>query len=210
MKKILCFCLLLLCISCSNNSTNVDLSQVEESQEEKDLCCCPPTIYLQPVDNFTQKEATRLRKELECYDSVFYYDIKIEILPTIKLGKNYLNESKTRYRADKILDSFKDTANDHAVYLIVTHKDISTTLRGYADWGVLGLSYRKKYVGVASTYRLNNRRDFWKVVIHEFAHAYYGSGHCSNENCIMADQKGHNYFSNKPDFCKSCKNKFHI
>lgn len=120
-----------------------------------------------------------------------------------------LNSERTRYHADKIINSYKDSTNSHVVIIGMLHEDISIPYKGKADWGVLGFSYKGGHAGVASSYRLKNNRncDFWKIVAHEFVHAYFNYGHCPKDSaqCIIKDAKGKANFSNKTTLCGYCK-----
>ena len=67
----------------SNNLTSDDI-----------MCLCPPTIYLQPYGNFTQKEASKLGKELESHlFEIFNVDLFVNFLLIILVynlnKKNY-------------------------------------------------------------------------------------------------------------------------
>ena len=70
-------------------------------------------ISLQPFDNFTQKEAESLQKDLEKNLSPLIGDIgvQIEILPNKPLSDDLKNDTKNRYRADKIINSLEKNAN---------------------------------------------------------------------------------------------------
>lgn len=177
-------------------------------------CTCPPTIFLQPYDNYTQKEAKQLSKVLEKkFLELYGVEFEFEVLPNKKLSADLMNDSKSRYRADKIIDSLKKEANDHRIMIGLTHKDVSYTYNGKADWGVLGLSIHGTYACVVSDYRLKNKkRDYWKVVTHEFTHTACDYSHCPNDDptCIMKDAKGKADFANKVSFCKTCREKINI
>ncbi len=177
-------------------------------------CTCPPTIFLQPYDNFTQKEAKQLSKVLEKkFLELYGVEFEFEVLPNKKFSADLMNDSKSRYRADKIIDSLKIEANDHRIMIGLTHKDVSVPYKGKPDWGVLGLSIHGTYACVVSDYRLKNKkRDYWKVVTHEFTHTACNYSHCPEDNptCIMKDAKGKADFANKVGFCKTCKEKINI
>ena len=188
------------------------------------LCCCkrteqanntcPPTIFLQPLDNFTQQEAMQLQAVLEQrFRKIFNEGFEFETLPNKKLSVYLMNDSKSRYRADKIINSLKKEASNHRIIIGLTHKDVSVPYKGKPDWGVLGLSIHGTYACVVSDFRLKNKkRDYWKVVTHEFIHTYYRYHHCPKDSshCIMKDAKGKADFSNKEIFCKTCKKKIKI
>ena len=188
------------------------LGGCKKTEEAK--CTCPPTIFLQPYDNYTQKEAMQLSKVLEKkFLELYGVELEFEVLPNKKLSADLMNDNKTRYRADKIIDSLKDGAGDHKIIIALTHKDVSVPYKGKADWGVLGLSIHGTYTCVVSDYRLKHKkRDYWKVVTHEFTHTACRYSHCPDDNplCIMKDAKGKADFSNKVDFCKTCKENINI
>ena len=181
---------------------------------EQANCTCPPTIFLQPYDNYTQKEAKQLSKVLEKkFLELYGVEFEFEVLPNKKLAADLMNDNKTRYRADKIINSLKDGAGDHKIIIALTHKDVSVPYKGKADWGVLGLSIHGTNTCVASDYRLKHKkRDYWKVVTHEFTHTACNYDHCPDDNplCIMKDAKGKADFSNKVEFCKTCREKINI
>lgn len=175
---------------------------------------CPPTICLQPYDNYTQKEAKQLSNVLEKkFLELYGVEFEFEVLPNKKLSADLMNDSKSRYRADKIIDSLKIEADDHRIMIGLTHKDVSIPYKGKPDWGVLGLNIHGTYACVVSDYRLKNKkRDYWKVVTHEFTHSAWNYSHCPNDDptCIMKDAKGKADFSNKVGFCKTCREKLNI
>lgn len=189
------------CTNLINKENNLHYEEIE--------CICPPTIYLQPVNNFTENEAKtlipKINKVLEESTGV---ELDIIVLSPKKLPDSLLNDSKTRYRADKIIKTSKD--NNHDVTIIITHDDISCSYKGIKDWGILGFALYPKHTCIASDFRLKNKeRDFYKVIIHEFCHSYFGLKHCPDDNpqCIMKDAKGHADFSNKFKLCNTCKNR---
>ena len=202
MRKILFLCVVCTVLLCGCKKT------------EQANCTCPPTICLQPIDNFTQQEAKQLCKVLEKkFIELFGVEFDIEVLPNKKLSADLMNDSKSRYRADKIINSLKKEAGKQRLMIGLTHKDVSVPYKGKADWGVLGLSIHGTYACVVSDYRLmNKKRDYWKVVTHEFTHTAFKYNHCPEDNptCIMKDAKGKADFSNKVGFCNTCREKIHI
>ena len=181
---------------------------------EQANCTCPATICLQPYDNFTQQEAKQLSKVLEKkFMELFGVEFEFEVLPNKKLSGELMNDAKTRFRADKIINSLKEDAGDHRIIIGLTHKDVSYPYKGKPDWGVLGLSIHGTYACVVSDFRLKHKkRDYWKVVTHEFTHTACNYSHCPEDNsdCIMQDAKGHADFSNKENFCETCKENVNI
>ena len=200
------FIMSMLLLGCNNQGSN--------KIEDVDCLCPHATVYLQPYDNFTQKEANQLKRELEKHlveilDGAF----EIEVLPNKQLTSDFLGETKTKYRIDKIINSLKKDADTHKIYIGLTHKDICREEKnGVKDWGVLGSSISTSHACVVSTYRLKNKkRDLWKLATHEFIHTYYGYHHCPKDDihCLMKDAKGKADFSNKKDLCDFCKSKIH-
>jgi len=183
-------------------------------QTEQTNCTCPPTIFLQPYDNYTLNEAKQLSKVLEKkFLELYGVEFEFEVLPNRKLSADLMNDSKSRFRADKIIDSLKKEASDHRIMIGLTHKDVSVPYKGKPDWGVLGLSIHGTYACVVSDYRLKNKkRDYWKVVTHEFTHTACNYSHCPNDDptCIMKDAKGKADFANKFGFCKTCRERINI
>lgn len=172
------------------------------------MCLCPPTIYLQPYGNFTQEEASKLGKELESHlCEIFNVDLDCEVLPALSLADSLLNKSRTRYRAEKIIKSLSVKADGHNIYIGLTHKDISCSVRGKEDWGVQGLSLIPGKACVVSTFRVKNQQDFWKVACHEFIHTYFNYHHCPKDDssCLMQDAKGHPCYKNKKGLCEYCQ-----
>jgi len=167
-------------------------------------------VFLQPLDNYTQQEAMLLQNTLKNeFKGLFHKNFEIRVLPNINLTAELKNQNNTRYRADKIIGSLKKEASNHKIIIGLTHKDVSVPYKGKSDWGVLGLSIHGSYACVVSDYRLKNKkRDYWKVVCHEFIHTAYLYGHCPKDSstCIMKDAKGKADFSNKKRLCGHCRN----
>ena len=170
------------------------------------------TIYLQPYDNFTQREAEVLGADLNKHLKEILHGIfTVKILPNKQFSDSLLGESKIKYRGDKIIRSLKKDCDLENIIIGVTHKDICVSKRnGVKDWGVFGLAISRDHACVVSDHRLKHkRRDLWKVATHEFIHTYYGYGHCPKDSthCIMKDAKGHADFSNKNNLCGYCKSR---
>ena len=176
-------------------------------------CTCPyATIYLQPYDNYTQKEANKLKAELHNHlQEILFGAFEVKVLPNKPLSDSFLGGIKGKYRTDKIINDLKENADEHNIYIGITHRDICRDYKnGVKDWGVLGSSIADYHACVASDYRIKNKkRDMWKVVTHEFIHTFHGYPHCPKDSahCIMKDAKGHADFSNKYDLCGYCKDK---
>lgn len=205
--KVLCGIMLLCCaialIGCSGKSADGNGQWGDDV-----ICLCPPTIYLQPYGNFTKEEASKLGKELGKHlFEMFGADFDCEALPPLPLSDSLMNKAKSRYRADKIIKSLSAKADDHSIYIGLTHKDISCSIRGNADWGVQGLSLIPGKACVVSTFRVKDRHDLWKVACHEFIHTYFNYHHCPKDDphCLMQDAKGHPNYKNKKGLCPYCQ-----
>ncbi len=172
---VLLLCAIICMASCSQNRG--DDSGLSDEKEVR--CLCPPVIHLQPFGKFSQHEAQLLGKELtKSIEDIFGVELECEVHPPLPLSDTLMNDGHTRYRADKIIRSMTANANRHNIYIGLTHKDISCTVHGKKDWGVQGLSLIPGNACVASTFRVKDRRDFWKVVCHEFIHTYFTYNHC--------------------------------
>lgn len=180
--------------------------------EQKDEGCPQTTVYLQPYDNFTQKEAERLKTELDKHlGDILDEAFRVVVLPNKLLSDSFLGETMTKYRIDRVIADMKGNADKHNIYVGVTHRDICMRNKnGVKDWGVLGCSISSNHACVVSDHRLkHNKSDLWKVATHEFFHTYYAYPHCPKDSshCLMKDAKGHADFRNKKDLCGFCKNK---
>jgi len=89
---------------------------------------------------------------------------------------------------------------------------LSDTLMNDGHWGVQGLSLIPGNACVASTFRVKDRRDFWKVVCHEFIHTYFTYNHCPKDDpsCLMQAAKGHPRYKGKNGLCPHCSNALKI
>ena len=201
--EILLLCAVICMASCSQNrgEGNGLFGEVEAK------CLCPPTIHLQPYGNFSQREANKLGKELtKKIEEIFGVELDYEVHPSLSLSDTLMNDGKTRYRADKMIHSMAADANKHNIYIGLTHKDISCSIHGKKDWGVQGLSLIPGNACVASTFRVKDRKDFWKVVCHEFIHTYFTYNHCPKDDpsCLMQAAKGHPRYKGKNALCSYC------
>lgn len=215
MKRIIPFVIAIIAIVITSCKGGKNAADEQDTYTGDTMCCCPHTVIrLQPMDDFSQKEAKKLEEELQKHIyKLGLNDIShIEIMPNKKLVPSLLNDDKTRYRADKIIRYVQEGKNGERgsrITIALTHKDISVPLRGKKDWGVLGLSLQPGTACVVSTHRVKNKSQLWKVVVHEFCHTNYDLPHCPNDDptCIMKDAKGHEVLSRKTHFCKACKAK---
>ena len=205
--------LLLCAIICMASCSKKHGKNSEFSDKEEVRCLCPPVIHLQPFGKFSQHEAQLLGKELtKRIEDIFGVELECEVHPPLPLSDTLMNDGHTRYRADKIIHSMAANANRHNIYIGLTHKDISCSVHGKKDWGVQGLSLIPGNACVASTFRVKDRRDFWKVVCHEFIHTYFTYNHCPKDDpsCLMQAAKGHPRYKGKNGLCPHCSNALKI
>ena len=202
---VLLLCAIICMASCSkNHGVNSELPDEKEVR-----CLCPPVIHLRPFGKFSQREAQLLGKELtKRTEEIFGVELECEVHPPLPLSDTLMNDGYTRYRADKIIHSMSANANSHNIYIGLMHKDISCSVHGKKDWGVQGLSLIPGNACVASTFRVKDRRDFWKVVCHEFIHTYFTYNHCPKDDpsCLMQAAKGHPRHKGKNGLCPHCSN----
>lgn len=187
-----------------NQSPNSILSEVSQSKQS--------TIYLQPYDDYSQQEAEKLKENIKIHH-VDFGSVKINdiiILPNRPLTEDLMNDKKSRYRADKIIPQLRKELKKNSTIIGLTHKDISVSLHGKQDWGVIGLAFKGSNACVISTFRMRNKADFWKAAGHEFSHAYYGADHCAKDDphCILQDAKGKYTFGRATGLCEYCKSQF--
>ena len=174
------------------------------------LCTCPPESFvhidLQPLGDFTQKEANQLKEELEKHLVPIYLS-EIEVLPKKDIPESCLYKPRNRYWAGKILGFLKQQNQESDFVTIgLTHRDISTSIHGQYNYGIMGLSFRPGDACVVSTFRLKRKDDLWKVTTHEFLHSR-GLPHCKKDDlkCLMQDAHGKNTFYMKHGLCEDCK-----
>ena len=195
--------------NCTNNDKQIE--NVEFVSNDAPDCTCPHCrILIQPYDDFSRDKALEVSRQLERALNKHMKDLavtEVKVLPNQLLTVDLMNDAKTRYRARKILDKQKDIQQQPGDVIIgLTDSDISTTLHGHDDWGILGLSYLNKNNCVISTYRVKDKSQFWKVVLHEFGHGFLGLPHCPNNDrtCFMVDANGKPNLTPQHHFCDSC------
>lgn len=210
MKKMLLLLLMAMQLcACSSNSGKQDLIEEPIVEMSGTNCSSPQcVIYLQPYENFTSEEANKLKTVLQDKFGSFlhgYWEFKL--LPTKKLPSSTYVKEINRYKATAILNYEKSLIKGHEMIIGLTHKDICMNIHGKQNYGIIGCSYRPGQVCIVSDKRVKNKNDFWKPVIHEFIHGFYGADHCpeDNDSCIMQDGKGKGDFSHKDILCISCK-----
>lgn len=158
-------------------------------------------INIQPFDDLPEAYLKYVNSELKkVYD-------KIEINKAIPFPESCLNENKTRYRADLLLDFLSKHTPDGHLTIGLTTRDISTTKNGIKDWGVMGLGFCPGKSCIASSFRLKKEKksiQLLKVAIHELGHTQ-GLPHCPVKSCFMRDAEGKNHTDEEKEFCPKCK-----
>lgn len=195
--------------SCTNNAKRI--KDVELASNVEPDCTCPHCrILIQPYGDFSKDKALEVSKQLKRALNEHVRGLavtEVQVMPNKPLSEDLMNHAKTRYRASKILDQQQGMVKlPGDVVIGLTDKDISTSVHGYEDWGILGLSYLNKNNCVISTFRVKDKSQFWKVVLHEFGHGFLGLPHCPNNDssCFMVDANGKPNLTPERHFCDSC------
>ena len=173
-------------------------------------------ILIQPYGDFSNGRAQEVASELEKSLATYVKDLtvtEVQVLPDKPLTEDLMNDAKTRDRASKILDmqaSLKRQNDD--VIIGLTDCDISATAHGYDDWGILGMSEMGNSNCLLSTYRVKDKTQFWKVVLHEFGHGFLGLDHCPNNDpqCFMVDCNGKPDLAKEKYLCGTCSNSIRL
>lgn len=148
----------------------------------------PPviTVFLVPMDGVSPATMEQLKEDFSTkFTDKQWEPYEVEILDHMTTPDSCYNNAKTRFRADKILKTLSTKYSEIAkkkatekypkawAYHIVgvTNNDISTSVHGKSDYGILGLSFLGNKYGdssIVSTYRLKRKKDLWKLTAHEF------------------------------------------
>ena len=163
-----------------------------------------PIIMLYPCNNFSKKQTQELAITLEKF---FYNNFKIyaqiEVENNIILSNSF--KEGNRYNATKIISYYKNNSDIISIFLL--NNDIFTFKENNKKWGIIGQSLIPGNACIVSTYRIKDKSNLWKVVVHEFCHSYFRYKHCPKDNpkCFMKDAKGHANLSIQKYFCNECK-----
>lgn len=161
-------------------------------------------IDLLPYGDFTAQETEQLKSELE-QNLAPMVPVDITILPGEPLPQSAYDKPRNRYRAGEILNVLKcRKKTGEGVTIGLTHKDISTTIHGTQDFGIMGYSHMPGNASVCSTFRLKRQADLCNLVIHEFLHAV-GFPHCETAGCYMQDAHGKNVMTGRKSLCRQCQ-----
>lgn len=151
-----------------------------------------------------------LGKTTEPFITSVYTDLKkiipsVQLLPHEAMPAAAFYKPRNRYRADTLIHWMSDRAKENEVYIGITMQDISTPKGDNPDYGVMGLGFQPGKACVASSMRLRNKTNFFKVVIHELGHTA-GLPHCPVKTCFMRDAEGGDPTGEEKEFCDNCRN----
>ena len=185
--------------------------KTSSTEDDKDtLCTCPPESFvhidLHPLGDFTQKEVNQLKEELEKHLVPIYLS-EIQVRPKKYIPASCLYKPRNRYWAGNILGFLKQqNQGSDFVTIGLTHRDISTSIHGNYNYGIMEFSFRPGNACVVSTFRLKRKDDLWKVTTHEFLHSR-GLHHKKKDNpkCLMQDAHGKNTNNMKNGLCQDCQ-----
>ena len=195
MKKKIIFLLITL-LGCTSQ---VDINQITNFRNQSNI------IYLQPYEDFSEKEINEIIPELNKQFSYWFHrQWEFRILNSVSFSNVQIYNNK--YEAKEILDFQLNEIKKDGTVVGLTHKDICADLHNTKHYGIIGLSYRSARTCIVSDKRVRNKSNFWKVILHEFMHAYYGAVHCPNDDstCFMKDAKGKGNLGVQNKLCSSC------
>jgi archaemetzincin len=168
------------------------------------------SLAVQPLGEIDRSMVERLVASL-----CTVFEAGVEILPGRPLPPEAFYPPRSRYRADKLLDSLASSKPiDCDRVLGLTSADISVTKGPYPDWGVFGYAWLSGQACVVSIHRLKRTPSaehplserLFKVAVHEIGHTL-GLPHCPTPKCVMRDCLGSiaTVDSSKPSFCARCR-----
>ncbi len=147
-------------------------------------------------------------------EASLFYKCNTVVMAPQELPAFAFYEPRNRYKADSLIKFQSSLVPAGAESIVgITHKDISTSLKGKNDWGIFGLGYCPGKACVISVFRLKSgsytqyQERFVKVLLHELGHNQ-GLPHCNaNEYCLMNDAKGSSATVDKEKkwLCSHCR-----
>ncbi|MBL7733525.1 MAG: hypothetical protein JNM88_20315 [Chitinophagaceae bacterium] len=192
------FCLILfslLLLSCKQNERS-EKQQGNKQVEKKNRKAV--TIKILPLGKttpvFIQNTFSDLKKIVP----------NVQLLPKEAMPSFAYYKPRNRYRADSLIAWMRKRAADGEVYLGITMDDISTTKLPNPDHGIMGLGYQPGNACIASNFRVRDKKNYYKVVIHELGHTA-GLPHCPQPFCFMRDAEGKDVTGEEKEFCAGCK-----
>lgn len=202
--------ILLVCASlfvssaCNRRNESRDSSLVSSKNKGKEI-----TVCLQPYHGFPKGQLLQLQTDMQhCLDTLVpEKKFKVEVLDEKTLPPSCYYKPRNRYRADSIIRYQKTFQSPHYI-MGVTSKDVSTSVHGHEDFGILGLSYCPGKSAVVSTFRVKNKPLFYKVAVHEILHCL-GLPHCAQNDrtCYICDANKVPQLEKQYRLCPECKKK---
>lgn len=171
------------------------LAFLQSCREEKER-----VIKLQPLGTFAPKDVISIKDQLATLNS------NVVIASNIPLPRAAYYAPRNRYRADILLQILGRHCSGDTIIVGILNEDISTSLRGVNDWGVMGLGQRPGRACVVSTFRVDRKKrseQMYKLLLHELGHTE-GLSHCPSDNCLMKDAEGKNHLGAVKVFCDKC------
>lgn len=162
-----------------------------------------PVVKKQPVLKLLPFGKPGSNDVQEIYRQLKHTHDSVVMLPAEPLPAFAYYAPRRRYRADSIIHWLQQRAAAGETYIAVTDADISTSKGPYKDFGVMGLGYQPGNACIASLYRLKNKKNLYKVVIHELGHTT-GLPHCREKTCYLRDAKGGDPTEEEERFCEKC------
>ena len=167
------------------------------------------TVCLQPYNGFPKKQLQQLQTDMQhCLDTLIpEKKFNVILLDERPFPKFSYYKPRNRYRADSII-CYQKTFNSPDYVMGIADKDISTSIHGAADFGILGLSFRPGRSAVVSTFRVKNKKLFYKVAIHELLHCL-GLPHCGEKDrsCYICDADKTPKLEKQTRICPLCRKK---
>lgn len=202
---IYCLSIITLLLSCINKQEN---KTIEKPKSKK--ITMVTKIHLLPFEDVSVQEIEGIKMILEDkFNALLPGKKSFAILNNDTLPQEAYLKNRDRYKSSIILNYERKLIKEDEIIIGITHKDICADVHKKKDYGIIGRSMLKKQVCIVSDKRLSNKTNFWKPIIHEFIHTYYGVGHCNcdDSSCLMQDCKGKGNFNIKDSLCYSCQTK---
>lgn len=185
--------LFLFIAACTNPTVNKKNLAAVKKKEQQEI-----TVKIVPLGKTNEKFTKEVFEDLKkIVDNVV-------LLPHEEMPRSAYYSPRKRYRADTLIHWMSNWAKKNEIFVGVTMQDISTTKGDNPDYGVMGLGFQPGRACVASSFRLRDKKNFFKVVIHELGHTA-GLPHCPNKTCYMQDAEGGDPTGQEKDFCEKCK-----
>ena len=133
--------------------------------------------------------------------------VQVSVLKKEGMSSGSYYAPRSRYLADKIIESLSKRAAKNEIYIALTSQDISTSVHGYKDYGVMGLGYVPGNASVVSSFRIKNKNFLYRIALHEIGHNK-GIDHCPSKNCFMMDAEKKDRTNEMLLLCDKCKKKW--